>query len=62
LSGTAKLDEAHFRMVASEIRAGRVVPFLGAGANLTGRPEEVIWKPGQLDWLPSGKELAAYLA
>jgi hypothetical protein len=62
LSGTAKLDETHFRMVASEIRAGRVVPFLGAGANLTGRPEEVIWKPGQLDWLPSGKELAVYLA
>ena len=62
VSRIAKLDEAHFRVVASEMRAGRVVPFLGAGANLCGRPEEVVWKPGQFDWLPSGKELATYLA
>jgi hypothetical protein len=38
------------------------VPFLGAGANLCGRPEEVTWRPGQFDWLPSGKELSNYLA
>jgi len=52
----------HYRLVAHEILAGRVVPFLGAGANLCGRPEEVTWRPGQFDWLPSGTELSVYLA
>ena len=52
----------HYRLVANEILAGRVVPFLGAGANLCGRPEEVTWRPGQFDWLPSGAELSRYLA
>ena len=52
----------HYRLVANEILAGRVVPFLGAGANLCGRPEEVAWRPGQFDWLPSGAELSRYLA
>jgi hypothetical protein len=52
----------HCRSVVSELHAGRVVPFLGAGANLCGRPEELTWRPGQFDWLPSGKELSNYLA
>ena len=52
----------HYGLVAGEILAGRVVPFLGAGANLCGRPEEVAWRPGQFDWLPSGRELSQYLA
>jgi hypothetical protein len=52
----------HCRSVAHEMRAGRVIPFLGAGANLCGRPEELAWRPGQFDWLPSGKELSNYLA
>jgi hypothetical protein len=56
------LDDVHFETVASEMRAGRVVPFLGAGANLCGRPEELVWRPGQFDWLPDGRELANYLA
>jgi hypothetical protein len=55
-------DDTHFGLVAGEIRAGRVVPFLGAGANLCGRPEELTWRPGQFDWLPSGTELSTYLA
>lgn len=55
-------DIQHHRSVASEMLAGRVVPFLGAGANLCGRPEELVWRPGQFDWLPSGKELSNYLA
>jgi hypothetical protein len=57
----AELND-HYRLVANEILAGRVVPFLGAGANLCGRPEEVAWRPGQFDWLPSGAELSRYLA
>jgi SIR2-like domain len=52
----------HYRLVAGEILAGRVVPFLGMGVNLCGRPEELTWRPGQFDWLPSGTELSHYLA
>ena len=32
-------DEAHYRMIAHRILDGAVVPFLGAGVNLCGRPE-----------------------
>jgi hypothetical protein len=58
-------DEAHYRMIAHRILAGAVVPFLGAGVNLCGRPEPAPWKPGPWapgEYLPSGAELAAYLA
>jgi len=41
---------------------GRVVPLLGAGVNLCGRPPDVEWTPGQTEYLPNGGELAAYLA
>jgi hypothetical protein len=37
-----------------------VIPFLGAGTNLCGRPEQVDWRTGK--FLPSGQELASYLA
>jgi len=37
-----------------------VIPFLGAGANLCGRPDGASWREG--GYLPSGAELAAYLA
>lgn len=55
---------AHCERVIDEIAAGRVVPFLGAGANLCGRPvasPEHRWEPRQT-YLPSGTELASYLA
>jgi hypothetical protein len=42
------------------IAEGRVVPLLGAGVNLSGRPSGVVWRQGHD--LPSGAELAAYLA
>src|SRR6266498_1811642 len=54
--------DLHCELVAREMRAGRVIPFLGAGANLCGRLEEHVWNPLRFDWLPSGKELAKYLA
>jgi len=50
---------AHCQVVASRLRRGHVVPFLGAGANLCGRPEAAAWLEG---YLPSGAELADYLA
>jgi hypothetical protein len=41
---------------------GRVVPLLGAGANLCGRTQAMgPWAPGSR-WLPSGAELADHLA
>lgn len=42
------------------MRKGRLVPFLGAGVNLCGRPEGQTFVRGQ--WLPSGHELAQFLA
>jgi SIR2-like protein len=49
--------------VAMRIREGKVIPFLGAGANLVDRPPPPVgyeWEPGE--YLPNGTELAAYLA
>jgi hypothetical protein len=51
---------AHCRIVARRLREGRVVPFLGAGTNMCGRPADADWRSG--DYLPSGLELASYLA
>src|SRR5262245_12256117 len=39
---------------------GRVVPLLGAGANLADRPPGAAWEPGR--YLPSSAELARHLA
>lgn len=52
--------EAHYKTVIKGIIDGRVVPLLGAGVNLCGRPPEVAWSRGE--YLPSGTELAKYLA
>jgi hypothetical protein len=54
--------EAHYRQVAKAIVLdGRVVPLLGAGVNLCGRPEHGPWRR-DAHYLPSGGELAEYLA
>jgi hypothetical protein len=49
-------------MVVKAIIDGHVVPFLGAGANLCGRPRDLAWSCRQGDYLPSGGELAEHLA
>ncbi|HKN45971.1 MAG TPA: hypothetical protein VJW23_18825 [Propionibacteriaceae bacterium] len=49
-----------YTQLIREIRRGRVTPFLGAGVNLCGRPEGAAFEVGE--WLPSGIELAEYLA
>jgi hypothetical protein len=54
--------DTHYRLVIKSISEGRVVPFLGAGANLCGRPPEVTWEREQREYLPSGGELAEHLA
>jgi hypothetical protein len=54
--------EAHYRQVArAMVLDGRVVPLLGAGVNLCGRPADDRWRRGGR-YLPSGGELADFLA
>jgi hypothetical protein len=53
-------DDDHYWLVSGRILAGKVVPFLGAGANLCGRPAGHAWELGH--YLPSGLELATVLA
>jgi hypothetical protein len=59
--GLAAVDalSRHCQIVARRLGGGSVVPFLGAGANLLERPAAVSWEDG---YLPSGVELASYLA
>jgi hypothetical protein len=51
----------HATKVVRSILGGRVIPFLGAGANLCGRPEGMTWSPGS-EFLPTGGELTRHLA
>jgi hypothetical protein len=53
-------DDDHYWLVAGRVLEGYVIPFLGAGANLLERPEDVSWEVGT--YLPSATELAAVLA
>ena len=53
-------DPSHFALVARQLLRGKVTPFLGAGVNLSGRAQGGAWERGRN--LPSGGELAAYLA
>lgn len=52
--------DKHFRMIVKALCDGRVVPLLGAGVNLCGRPPGAKFEHGK--YLPSGAELAEYLA
>jgi hypothetical protein len=56
----AEPTETHYRIVAKAFAEARVIPLLGAGVNLCGRPHGTGWQQGQ--YLPSGLELAAHLA
>ena len=58
-TGPGELDE-HLDFVATRILAGKVIPFLGAGANMCGRPATADWL--REHYLPTGAELAEYLA
>jgi hypothetical protein len=53
-------DDDHFFKIAEKLGGGRMIPFLGAGADLCDRNDEA-WEPGR-PFLPSGRELADYLA
>src|SRR5262245_348206 len=58
---SATISPEHFRRVASRLLEGRIVPFLGAGANLGGRPVKEAWHLGST-WMPNARELATHLA
>jgi len=51
---------AHYDSIIAALRQGELIPFLGAGVNLFGREERDEYLPGS--YLPSGRELAVYLA
>jgi hypothetical protein len=53
---------SHYRIVIKAMLEGRVVPLLGAGINLCGRPDNEVWERSALRFLPNGSELAAFLA
>jgi hypothetical protein len=44
------------------LKAGQVIPFLGAGVNFGTRPAGAQWDEKTCDFLPSGKELSRWLA
>jgi hypothetical protein len=64
MSSQAELRELqqHTVHVADALLQGRLVPFLGAGINLCDRPANLVWEPAEKRYLPSGGELAEYLA
>jgi hypothetical protein len=53
------INPNHFQTVLDALTDGRVVPLLGAGVNLSGRPANAAFAKGQ--YLPNGTELVAYL-
>ncbi len=48
--------------IADLLKAGQVVPFLGAGVNLGARPPGEIWNERVGSYLPTGSELSRFLA
>jgi SIR2-like domain len=59
---SAESLDSHYRIVIKAMMEGRVVPLLGAGINLCGRPADVVWERQDPRFLPSGGELAGFLA
>jgi hypothetical protein len=62
--GANPVDQDHVRRVVRKMLRGLVVPLLGAGVNMMSRPEPEKWAySGPEDhYLPSGRELARFLA
>ena len=51
-----------YGVIWNRIKAGKVIPFLGAGASFVGRPPGMQWDPENPQFLPSGRELSQFLA
>jgi hypothetical protein len=54
--------EPPYGIIWNRLKAGRVVPFLGAGASILARPPDAKWDAAAPSFLPSGLELARFLA
>lgn len=58
-------SKSDYRMVLDPLLEGKVVPFIGAGVNLCGRPrdpdDETKFVPWEGKYIPSGWELTEYL-
>ncbi len=54
--------EPPYGIILNRLKAGKVIPFLGAGASLTGRGSKAKWESNETNFLPSGSELANFLA
>jgi SIR2-like domain len=55
-----QVGDDHYSFIGEMLGGGRMIPFLGAGANLCDRGDEP-WEQG-CSFLPNGSELANYLA
>src|SRR5512145_2323402 len=53
--------EPPYPTILTALQEGRVVPFLGAGASLVGRPDDAAWTESAA-FLPRGAELSCLLA
>jgi|YNPBryBLVA2012_1023415.scaffolds.fasta_scaffold21653_1 hypothetical protein len=56
------MAEPPYGEIADLLRRGQVIPFLGAGVNFGMRPPGAAWDETAANFLPSGAELARYLA
>jgi hypothetical protein len=56
------VPEPPYGIIANQLKQGNVIPFLGAGASLSGRPADFQWDATTTLFLPSAKELAHQLA
>ncbi|MBI5030224.1 MAG: SIR2 family protein [Chloroflexi bacterium] len=56
------MPEPPYRIIVDRLKQGTVIPFLGAGASLSGRPPNAKWDDAAPTFLPSASELAHQLA
>jgi len=56
------MAEPPYGVIWSRMKAGKVIPFLGAGASLVGRPADAVWDAEHSKFLPTGRELSHFLA
>ncbi len=50
--------EPPYGVISNLLKKGRVVPFLGAGASMVGRPDGAAWDAKAPAFLPSGGDLS----
>jgi serine/threonine-protein kinase len=60
--GRSRSVDNQCRAVAQAMLAGRLVPLLGGGVNLCGRPRGSQWGPDERRWPPDRIDLATHLA